>query len=478
MRLCTGCKKVRYCDALCQKSDWRAGHRTTCKTGSTKQDTTLLAHPCGICKARDDDDPMRGRQAFCYRCGLLICGACRPLLEARRIERCPGCRGRPRVTDLKDLEDMRVLAGAGDMEDRCLALVKVELGAWLGEGRGVMEADKVAGIRALRDADEARCARASLSLAVCHATGSGVALMLARARAHCEVAAEAGFVDAQFSLGCLALDGGDDARAVAKLKQASRGGDVGAMIMLGELYEAGRGVRVDCGKAAALYRACELSQIAATHLGILHKDGRGVLQDGELAVRLLTMGAEGEAKLLEAQCELGDIYLIGDSKVARDAEKAEKLLGAAAAKSEPHSAYRLGCLLIRGMGDVLHDEPRAASCFRMAAKAGLDAAIFNLGSAPQSQNEPALSGPPRDHSHRQFNARRCMYVRGFLKSTEYPEPEPGVRGPSASLVHRAEPDKLRAARLWQQAADRGFAPAQKLGGVREPCGVHILVSAA
>ena len=104
MRLCTGCKKVRYCDALCQKSDWRAGHRTTCKTGSTKQDTTLLAHPCGICKARDDDDPMRGRQTFCYRCGLLICGACRPLLEARQIERCPGCRGRPRVTDLKDLE--------------------------------------------------------------------------------------------------------------------------------------------------------------------------------------------------------------------------------------------------------------------------------------------------------------------------------------------------------------------------------------
>ena len=289
---------------------------------------------------------------------------------------------------------MRVLAGAGDMEDRCLALVKVELGAWLGEGRGVMEADKVAGIRALRDADEARCARASLSLAVCHATGSGVALMLARARAHCEVAAEAGFVDAQFSLGCLALNGGDDARAVAKLKQASRGGDVGAMIMLGELYEAGRGVRVDCGKAAALYRACELSQIAATHLGILHKDGRGVLQDGELAVRLLTMGAEGEAKVLEAQCELGDIYLIGDPKIARDAEKAEKLLGAAAAKGESHSAYQLGCLLIRGMGDVFHDEPRAASCFRVAAKAGSDAAIFNLGSAPQRPNEPALSGLP------------------------------------------------------------------------------------
>lgn len=71
-----------------------------------------------------------------------------------------------------------------------------------------------------------------------------------------------------------------------------------------------------------------------------------------------------------------------------------------------------------------------------------------------------------------------MHVRGFLKSIEYPEPEPGARGAPASIGHRAEPDKLRAARLWQQAADRGFAPAQKLGGVREPCGVHILVSAA
>ena len=70
-----------------------------------------------------------------------------------------------------------------------------------------------------------------------------------------------------------------------------------------------------------------------------------------------------------------------------------------------------------------------------------------------------------------------MYARGFLKSIEYPKAERGARIAHAPVFNRSEPDKLRATRLWQQAANRGFAPAQRASYARPPrttqCASHL-----
>lgn len=348
-----------------------------CKTGSATRRTTLLAHACGACKLRELEDPFLGRQGLCHRCGLLTCGACRSLIELRQIERCPGCRATLRSTNLKAFELLRALVKAGDRNKNCTALARATLGAWLLEGVGMTEPKIAAGVRTLRDAADAKCAQATFSLGVCYATGTGVMVDPAQAHAYYAVASKAGVLSALFNLGCMALDKGDDAEAAIKFEQASLCGDVGATIVLGEFHEEGRGVDVHYAKAAALYGACRESPIAAAHLGILLKTGRGVPSDSKLAVRLFTTGSD--SKVLEAQRELGEIYLLGAPTVSCDAEKAEKLLAAAAAKGDARAAYQVGCLLVRGQGDVLCDEPRAANYFRRAAKAGVDAAIFNLG---------------------------------------------------------------------------------------------------
>ena len=384
MCTCTGCKEIRYCDAICQKCDWRTGHRTVCKIGSATRRTPLLAHACGACKLRELDDLSLGQQGLCYRCGLLTCGACHALIEARQIERCPGCRATLRSTDLKAFELLRALVKAGDRNKDCMALARATLGTWLLEGVGMTEPKIAAGVRTLRDAADAKCAQATFSLGVCYATGTGVMVDPAQAHAYYAVASKAGVLSALFNLGCMALDKGDDAEAAIKFEQASLCGDVGATIVLGEFYEEGRGVDVHYAKAAALYGACRESPIAAAHLGILLKTGRGVPSDSRLAVRLLTMASESDAKVLEAQRELGEIYLHGTPTVACDVKKAEELLAAAAAKGDAHAAYQAGCLLVRGQGDVLCDEPRAANYFRRAAKAGVNAAIFNLGFVPST----------------------------------------------------------------------------------------------
>ena len=479
MKVCTGCKRNRYCDALCQKSDWRCGHKGDCKE---RRDVPDVETPCGMCRFRAADDRSCGRESLCYRCGAAFCGSCRTLAEKGQVERCPGCRRPPRApTDAKDLEALEALVAASPSP-----LAEATLGAWLVGGKGqpvarekafdpvadarakvaaraegvesaaaraaealadasaedaddaaIAEVDAAAdedrrrrGVALLRSADGGGCAAATLSLGVCYANGFGVVACPAQAIAHYEAAADAGLADALYNLGCYALDRGDDAEAAAVFSRAADRGDGDAALVLGEMREAGRGVPVDCAAAAALYGRCAGAE-AATRLAALHRDGRGVPASGLAALKLLK-GPAQDARLREAQAELGDLFLVGAPDVAPDEERAERLLGAAASKGHDRAAYQLGCLLVRGGGDVEGDEPRAAEHFRKAARAGVPAALYNLG---------------------------AMYARGFLRKVEVPEPAPGAKERPKPVFHRAEADKLRASRLWRQAADRGFGPA-------------------
>jgi len=39
LRYCSGCKVVKYCDAICQRTDWNAKHCFFCRVWATKMES-------------------------------------------------------------------------------------------------------------------------------------------------------------------------------------------------------------------------------------------------------------------------------------------------------------------------------------------------------------------------------------------------------------------------------------------------------
>ena len=99
---------------------------------------------------------------------------------------------------------------------------------------------------------------AQYRLAIMFQNGVGVVANEAVAFHWMQQAAEQDHGPAQHGLACCYLEGSgthrDDPAAVQWLQRAVRHGLAGALVVLAQLYETGRGVPVDVEKAKALYR--------------------------------------------------------------------------------------------------------------------------------------------------------------------------------------------------------------------------------
>lgn len=97
-------------------------------------------------------------------------------------------------------------------------------------------------------------------------------------------------------------------------------GNIKAMYDVGKLYERGRGVKKDMGKAAEFFQkaATAGNPSAQARLGILYFEGRGVKQDYKKALSLLNSAAN--ANIPSAQFQLANMYELGTG-VTQDLKK-------------------------------------------------------------------------------------------------------------------------------------------------------------
>lgn len=143
-----------------------------------------------------------------------------------------------------------------------------------------------------------------------------------------------------FQTGQAAYERGDYATAMAAWSILARGDNAEACYHLGTLYDEGKGVRADAGKAKIWYQRAARQGYAFAHT------------------------------------HLGGMYLYGDG-VARNAGKALAHYQAAAEQGEELAAYFLGVLYLEGQPATLNDSgvPRdvtlALAWFRRATDAGL-----------------------------------------------------------------------------------------------------------
>ena len=131
-------------------------------------------------------------------------------------------------------------------------------------------------------------------------------------------AASAGFDEAK-----VAMERGDFATALEKLRPLALGGNTLAQTVMGQIYATGEGVTRDYVSAAKWYRmAAERgSSVGQSRLAGMYRSGKGVQQDLKEAAKWYTRAAEqGET---EAMISLGLMFQHGDG-VPKDHVKAEK----------------------------------------------------------------------------------------------------------------------------------------------------------
>ena len=138
----------------------------------------------------------------------------------------------------------------------------------------------------------------------------------AEARKHYEEAEKQDYAPAMYELGCLLLDENKGNEAVAKFTKAAEQGYTGAYILLGRMYERGRGVRRDPAVAVRYYKQAADAGDAAgcNELGRMIEQGLGVAAAPKNAYALYVSAAEaGSAEGLYNQARM-ELYGIGADK--------------------------------------------------------------------------------------------------------------------------------------------------------------------
>ena len=116
----------------------------------------------------------------------------------------------------------------------------------------------------------------------------------------------------QFSAGWLAYDAGQFDEAFRIWQNLAEGGDVGAQINLGAMYDMGKGVGEDPVTAFKWYRSAALqgNSAAQFNLALMYAMGRGVSQD--MTEAALWCRKAAEQGFAEAQYNLGMMYAAGE----------------------------------------------------------------------------------------------------------------------------------------------------------------------
>ena len=109
-------------------------------------------------------------------------------------------------------------------------------------------------------------------------------------------------------------------------------------------------------------------------LGVMYRNGYGVLQDYKEAVKWYRLAAEQGHT--EAQVNLGNMYFNGDG-VLQDHKETVKWFRLAAEQGNAEAQFNLGVMYHKD--GVLQDHKEAVKWFRLAAEQGFADAQVNLG---------------------------------------------------------------------------------------------------
>lgn len=164
--------------------------------------------------------------------------------------------------------------------------------------------------------------------------------------------------------------------ALAWLREFATNNPDGQLV-LGYLYNQGRGVARDYAKAAECYQAAANRGLATAenNLAYLYQEGLGVEKNLSKAFDLyLTSAKQGNAA---AQYNLANLYVRGLG-APRDYLQAARWFQAAANQGHAVAQYDLGVLYVGGLG-VPRDYSQAAAWIRLAAEQRETAAETDLG---------------------------------------------------------------------------------------------------
>lgn len=221
-------------------------------------------------------------------------------------------------------------------------------------------------------------------------------------------------------------------------------------------------------QAVALYRqAAEKGHPAAMfNLGVSYEEGDGVESDVGEAVRWYLLAAE--AGNTAAMFNLGNNYRIGRG-VPRNLNRAFELYRKAADAGNTDALINLGVAYERGEGTPV-DAGKAVECYKRAATAGSSSAAYNLALCYRSGVGCEKSEELFRYWLEKAAAGGAEDAAGLLN-----EVHDETTGDVETLYRRAceydygkggsKPDKAAAARLYRQAAEKGYAPAQLNLGV-------------
>jgi len=240
------------------------------------------------------------------------------------------------------------------------------------------------------------------------------------------IAANAGDVDAQNTLGCMYAEGQGVEKNILQafrwIKKAAEGGNVVAMANLGGLYL--HGPVSERNEQAAFKWFLESANQGDIHgavcAGILLQEGRGVARNDARAAFWLKPAAD--AGIPEAQYVLGQMLFFGRG-IAQNRPLAMQLLEKAAAQGVSAAMGVLGEIFEKGLMEGVPENPETATSFyRRAAELGEPKAEFDYammlyeGRGVDRNQEEALIWFQRAARHEdpaaEFNLG-CKYLEGL-----------------------------------------------------------------
>jgi hypothetical protein len=154
-------------------------------------------------------------------------------------------------------------------------------------------------------------------------------------------------------------------------------GEQNSCYALGWMYEHGRGVARDPGRARSLYQVACVRRTASgcRGLGWLYTEGIGVPRDMERGVAFYAEACD--ARDAESCSNLGHLYGTGEG-LPRDYERASWYSRKGCDGGDPNGCNNLGVLAENGWG-VFPDPARAAGYYRQACDGGSARGCANLG---------------------------------------------------------------------------------------------------
>lgn len=164
--------------------------------------------------------------------------------------------------------------------------------------------------------------------------------------------------------------------SIDQLKALADKGDMMAMSILGERYDAGEGVKENNQEAIRWYtKAAERGHIKSQYnLALMYDKGEGVAKDKRLA--LIWYRFAGDQGHSAAQVNVGFMYDQGEG-IAEDNAEAVKWFKKAAEQGDTAGQYNLGLMYFKGEG-VAKDLTEAMKWYALAAQQGDSDALAAL----------------------------------------------------------------------------------------------------